>query len=219
MSPGVARSIRPRTTLPSSRAVVGGLLVTLAAIGTWVTASGATQGTGTRYLVAAEPIGAGQRIGPDDVRWSTLELPGSLHRRAFTSSAAVMGTVALGPLEPGDLLQAGGIAPAAGAVGEREVSFTVDTDRAVAGALRAGDRIDLYATVDAADGATSAAVLTDVTIRRIGSSDGDGLGDERRQVITIAIGRTDDAEAVVTATRSATLTVLRATGTEGRGGR
>lgn len=196
---------------------MGGLLVALAAVGTWVAASGAGRDPGQRYLVAAEPIGAGARIRAADLRWTSLDLPGSLHRRAFTSTRGVVGAVALGPLDPGDLLQAGGVAPAAGEAGDREVSFTVEADWAVAGTLRAGDRIDVYATAEATDGAGSSVVLADATIRRIDTSGGDGLGDERSQVITVAIGRADDAEALVTAARTTTLTVLRSTGREGEG--
>jgi nucleoid-associated protein YgaU len=72
------RTIRPRKGLPSSRAVTGGLLVALAAIGTWWAASDVGQGAGDRYVVAdpeAEPDpGPRQhRVQPGDHLWSIAE--------------------------------------------------------------------------------------------------------------------------------------------------
>lgn len=213
------RTIRPRRGLPGSRAVVGGLLVAVAAIGTWVAASGSGTSTGGRYLVAAGPIGPGERIEGSDVRWSRIDLPESLQPAAFEDAEGIVGSVALGPIEDGELLQAGSIAPAAGTPSTREVSFAVEADWAVAGTLRAGDRIDVIATTEDPEGPSSSRVLADATIRRIDSSGGDGLGESRSQTITVAVESANDAEALVTAARAATVTVLRVTGTDaGDGG-
>jgi len=212
------RTIRPRRGLPGSRAVVGGLLVALAAVGTWVVATGSGTATGGRYLVAARPIGPGERIEAGDVRWSSVDLPESLQPAAFDDADGIVGAVALGPIQDGELLQAGSIAPAAGTPSTREVSFAVEADWAVAGTLRAGDRIDVIATTEDSEGPTSTRVLADSTIRRIDSSGGDGLGESRSQTITVAVESASDAEALVTAARAATVTVLRVTGTEADGG-
>ena len=215
---GSGRSITPRRGLPSSRAVVGGLLVALAALGTWAAASGTGQGDPTRYAVATKAIGPGQRIEPGDVGWAEVDLPAAQRGQAFTDGRQVIGAVALGPLAPGDLLQAGALAPAAGRPEEREVSFAVDADWAVAGRLRSGDRIDVFATAeDGADGASSTLVLGSATIRRIDTSDGDGFAASNRQIITVGIDSGADAEALITAARGGDLTVLRVTGTTGSG--
>lgn len=209
-----ARTIRPRPGLPGSRAVVGGLLVALAAVGTWWAASGAGRSADERYVVASRTVGPGERIEADDVRLATLDLPGSLRSMAFLDARAVVGSVALGPLEPGELLQAGSIAPAAGSPDTREVSFAVEADWAVAGSLRAGDRIDVFATYEGTGAPTSTRVLTNATVRRVGNTGDEGLGESRTQTITVAVDGSDGAEDLVTAARAATITVLRVTGTE-----
>lgn len=193
--------------------MVGGLLVALAAIGTWWAAAGAGRSGGERYLVATRLVGPGERIEADDVRLATLDLPDSLRSVAFAEDSAVVGSVALGPLEPGELLQAGSIAPAAGSPDTREVSFAVETDWAVAGSLRPGDRIDVFATYEGTGAPTSTRVLTNATVRRVGTTGGDGLGESRSQTITVAVDGSEPAEDLVTAARAATITVLRVTGT------
>lgn len=210
--PDAARTLRPRPGLPSSRAVVGGLLVALAAVGTWWAAAGAGASDGARYVVAARPLGPGEPIGADDVRLATLDLPPSLRSAARTELADVVGSVALGPVEAGELLQAGALAPGVGHPTAREVSFAVETDWAVAGSLRVGDRIDVLATAEGTAEPTSTRVLTDATIRRLTSSGGDGLGESRTQTITVAVESADDAARLVTAARAATITVVRVTG-------
>ncbi|MBA3282245.1 MAG: hypothetical protein H0U29_08450, partial [Acidimicrobiia bacterium] len=208
-----ARTIRPRPGLPGSRAVVGGLLVALAAVGTWWAASGAGRSAEERYVVASRTVGPGERIEADDVRLATLDLPDSLRPMAFLDARSVIGSVALGPLEPGELLQAGSIAPAAGSPDTREVSFAVETDWAVAGSLRAGDRIDVFATYEGTGAPTSTRVLTNATVRRVGATGDEGLGESRTQTITVAVDGPDGAKDLVTAARAATITVLRVTGT------
>ncbi|HEY4378497.1 MAG TPA: hypothetical protein VGM93_15125, partial [Acidimicrobiales bacterium] len=56
---GDPRSIRPRRGLPGSRAVVGGLLVAVAALGTFAVTTGAGRHAVPRYIVARRPITAG----------------------------------------------------------------------------------------------------------------------------------------------------------------
>lgn len=211
--PGLGPTISVRRGLPGSRAVVGGLLVALAAIGTWVAVSGAGRSDHDRYLVAARPIGPGQRIEADDLRWAAIALPDSLRTRAFADDGGILGSVALGPIDAGELIQAGAIAPPAGSPTAREISFSVEIDWAVAGTLRPGDRIDVFATQERTEGATSERVLSDATIRRVATSGGEGLGASRSQTITVAVEGTDLIQDLVTATRSATVTVVRVTGT------
>lgn len=207
--------LRPRAALPGTRAVVGGLLVAVAMVATWWAASGGARQPEGRYVVAARSIGPGQRLEPDDVRVAALDLPGPLRAASITDVDRIVGSVALGPIEEGELLQEGGLAPAAGAPDEREVSFVVEADWAVAGTLRVGDRIDVYATADDPGDEATEVVLTDVTVRSLGSAGDDRLGDRRTQSITVAVTGADEATRLVGAARGATLTVLRVNGTGG----
>lgn len=208
----VGRTIGPRKGLPGTRSVVGGLLVAVAALGTWLVASGAGAEEGARYAVATRAVGPGERLETEDIGWVRLDLPDTQRGRAFADDASLDGAVALGPIAQGELLQAGAIAPANGAPDEREISFTVDADWAVAGRLRSGDRIEVFATASTGDDATSPRVLDDAVIRRIDETESDGFGASDRQIITVGLGADDDAQALITAARNGDLTVLRATG-------
>lgn len=53
------------------------------------------------------------------------------------------------------------------AVVHPEFSFAVEADWAVAGTLRAGDRIDVYTTYEGTGAPTSTRVHTNATIRRV----------------------------------------------------
>lgn len=209
----VGRTIGPRKGLPGTRSVVGGLLVAVAALGTWLLATDAGAEEGTRYVVASRAVGPGERLSDADLAWARLDLPDDQRAHAFSDARELEGTVALGPIAPGELLQAGAIGPAAGTPEEREVSFAVDADWAVAGRLRSGDRIDVFATDSTGDDAASARVLADATIRRIDDTESDGFGDGNRQIITVGVRSGDDDVApLITAARNGDLTVLRSTG-------
>lgn len=187
-------------------------MVAVAAVTAWWAAAGAGDAPTARYLVAARMIGPGDRIGPADVRTTTIDLPQDLRARAFSRPADVVGSISLAPLEPGELLEAGAVTDGTGADPAAELSFSVPTDRAVAGSLRPGDHIDVFATYGDGPSSQTIRVLADATVRRLGSTGGDGLGEDRGQTITVALGDGDRVGAVVNATRAATITVLRVTG-------
>lgn len=195
-----------RPGLPGSRSVVGGLLVAIALVGTWWVASGLGGTKPARYVVAAHTIGPGQELTPEDLTTAPLVLSPASAARAFRRPADVAGAIALGPLAPGELVQLGAVAPPTD--GRAELSFAVERDWAVAGALRVGDLIDLYATPD--DG-ESRRILDGVRVQRIDSADEAGLGAGGRQVITVAVPTGTDLPATVAATRAEALTVVRVT--------
>lgn len=206
----IGRTITPRRGLPSTRAVVGGLLVAVAAVGTWATVISAGAGAPPRYVVSARAIGPGQQIETGDLTWATVDLPPDQRARAFTDAEAIVGSIALGPMTPGEIIQVGSVTTDRPDEGQRELSFTVDAAWAVGGRLRPGDTIDVFATDDGVDGRTSTKVLSRATIRRIDTAAGDGFGQTDQQVLTVGIG--DEATALITAARNGDLTVVRANG-------
>jgi Flp pilus assembly protein CpaB len=210
----VPRAIRPRRGLPGSRSVVGGLLVALAAVGTWWAAADAGRQAPPRYVVAATALAPGERIRATDVRTTAVDLPASLRARSFRSPGDVIGSVVLGPTSPGELLQSATVAPAPGATGARELSFPVDRARAVAGRLRSGDRIDVLATYGEGPTSQTVQVLSGATVRRVDTIGSDGLGDAGGQTVTVDVRDPAIVRRAVNATRAATLTVVRATGAE-----
>lgn len=213
-APGTAGVLRRRPPLPTGRAVVGGLLVAVALVGTWWTASGAGRETSTAYLVAARDVAPGHRLTRSDLAWSKLDLPATQRRHVFSDPASVVGTVAVAPIEEDELVQSSGLVVSSGRRPARELSFVVEAAWAVGGTLRAGDRVDVLVTYG--DGATSETrrVLSGTTIRRVDGGDEERLGTARTQTITVAISDPKLVNAATNAARAGTVTVVRATDTD-----
>lgn len=212
-APSTERVVHPRRGLPGSRAVVGGLLVAVAALGTWWAASGAGEDRTHPVVVAARTIGPGEALDAEALASVALDVPPEVRDRAFTDPAELDGAIALGPVDIGEIIQHGAVADAATeGSGGGEVSFTVETDWAVGGTLRTGDRIDVYATYDRADGPTSERVLTGAVIRRLSAPTDTGFGEIRDQTITVSVADDETMARTVSATRAGTVTVVRVTG-------
>ncbi|CAN5733922.1 hypothetical protein BH10ACT1_BH10ACT1_00530 [soil metagenome] len=187
-------------------------MVALAAVGTWWVTSGAGEGPKATYLVASRAIGPGEHLEARDLRLATVDLPAGLRGAAFADAEAVVGAVTLGPIGAGELVQSAGIEPAGSEAAGQQVSFSVESDWAVAGSLRLGDRIDVYATIGDGAGATTTRVLADTTVQRLDATGGDGLGESRGQSVTVTVVGTERAATLVNAARTATITVVRVTG-------
>jgi hypothetical protein len=100
-----SRTILRRRALPSGRAVAGGFLMALAALGVFVAARGAGARPTQNYVVVAHEVIAGTTLTDDDLTFAALDLPGSLASHAFTSRSSVVGQVAIAHLSAGDLVQ------------------------------------------------------------------------------------------------------------------
>ena len=93
--------------LPGARAIVGGLLVAVAGVCTFVAWQQASGTADRSYAVAARPIHPGESLTADDVRFEPIELPAGLSAAAFTDASGIEGRVALGPIGDGELVQLG----------------------------------------------------------------------------------------------------------------
>ena len=208
------RMLRRRRGLPGSRAVVGGLLVTVALLATWWTATSAGRGPVARYVVAARSIAPGQRLQLADLTLAPVDLPVTMRRGAFAAPSSLVGRVTTSPLEAGDLVQASAVSEAPGSARERELSFVADADWAVGGTLRPGDRIDLLATYGTGQSSETTRVLAGIRVRRVARAGGDGIGPSRNQTLTVAIADDRSVKAAVNAARAGTITVVRSTGAD-----
>lgn len=200
--------IPARSVLPSARALLGGLLITVAAIGTfaaWRQASGIPD---TTYVMARQPLESGHRLNDEDLGVERVALPGALAEAAFTDVDDVVGRVTLGPVGEGELLQASQVSEAAQVPDPHvEVSFTLPRDRAVDGRLRSGDRIDVFVTRDDITGP----VLERVQV--IAITDGGGSSLVAGGDVTITVGLEDPARRadLIHAVRAGEVTLVRST--------
>ena len=121
------RSIISRRSLPNGRALVGALLVTVAAVGAFAFASGGDSGPSTEYLVLLRDVEAGDSISAADVVFEPMTLSPQLADIAFESASTdspstLDGATAL------RFLRAGGLLLAPDFRGPAQIGGTATTD-------------------------------------------------------------------------------------------
>jgi hypothetical protein len=211
------RPVPRRRGGPNGRALLGALLVTVAAVGAFALARSGMAPPTTRYAVAVRAVAPGERLGVDDLELRAVELPESLRRLAFTDPSRLVGAVTLGPLGADQLVQAPGVAldtDARTAIGARhEVTFPVARDR-VPGVLRRGERVAVLATFGTGNDARTVVSVPDAVVLAF-EADGDGIGARGTARLTLALPDAALVLDAVHATQVAEVSVVRATLADG----
>ncbi len=197
--------------LPGSRALIGALLCTFAALLTFGAYARANRPATTRYLVATRNLEPGAAVTSKDVEAIAMDLPETLRQRAFGSSVNLDGATVLGPVGNGELFQAGNLVKKAAGSQSLELSFPIDSAYAAAGRLRPGDRIDVLTN----NGQIAVPVATDLLIIAT-SNPPDGVSSGRGTlVITVAYDGSFDGAALLGAAQNTKLSAIRRTGVQG----
>lgn len=200
------RTIRRSLPLPGSRAVIGGLLVTAAAVGTFVAATG-SHTPATAFVVAARPLAVGDVLGASDVRLAVGDVPDDVAATLLRQPGDLVGAVVRIPVDAGAPLTAS-LVEGAGSdaiTRYRELSITVPSGRALDGRIRAGDRLDVLATTDR----ETTVVVQQVTVIAVDDGDAGGLVDRGDIVVTLALERGDDLLAVAHGAAKGELSLAR----------
>lgn len=211
-SNGSARRITPRRGLPGGRAVVGGLLVAVAAVGIFAAVSGAGQGPSTRYVVAARDIEPGATLSPGDLELSAIDLPEGQRSRAFTQEGDVTGAIAVGPLSAGELVQAGGLADGTDAA-VPTLSLSLPEANANAGDLQRGDTVQVYGTYGADTAGTTILLATEASVVSVTTGE-ETVATGGEVLLRLAVTSPDERKAILNAAFTADISLVRTTGTE-----
>lgn len=195
-----SRRIERVRRLPSGRAVVGGLLVALAALTVVVSYLGAIAPPVTSYLVAAEVIEPGTRFeDPDQLRAAlgqvAVELPPATAATvvAVADVDELLGATVTVALERGELLTWSMLDRRVHDRTAHTVSFPIAPADAVAGALTPGDLIDVIVTDGGSRDAVTRFVAREVRVLAVAAPETAGpVGGQ--QVLTVGL---DDAEDVL----------------------
>lgn len=191
--------------IPGARAVVGGLLVALAGVGTFVSWQQASGPPDRSYAVAARTLRPGDPVTADAVRFEPIDLPGSVASAAFQAPADLEGRVLVAPVAEGELLQRGVVSDQGDATAAAEVSLTLVRERAVDGRLQAGDTVDVYATHG--DGTS----LVAEAVRVVAVSEAGGSFGGREVTVTLALTDQSGRVPVIHAARAGEVTLVRTT--------
>src|SRR5699024_7478777 len=136
-----AGRLRPRRGLPGSRAAVGGLLVTVAVLGTWYLNTDRDDGPIHSHVLTTGDLAAGHRLTQDDLQIVTVDLPAAHRERTFEHLDDLVGAVTLGPIGAGEFVQQGAVGEIDDEPGA-QFSFSIEREWALAGSISVGDRID-----------------------------------------------------------------------------
>jgi Flp pilus assembly protein CpaB len=201
------RTVARPAGVPGARAVLGGALVALSGLATFVMWSRATGTPEHAYAVAADSLGPGDPVGPDAVCWVRIDLPAGVAGAAFQDGAGLEGRVALAPIAEGELIQAASLSDQGGHEPTAELSIALARERAVNGRLRPGDLVDVYATTR--EGGTSR-VAAGIRVLDVSEAGGtfDGGGD---LTVTLGVSDADEQLEIVDAATNGAVTLLRTT--------
>lgn len=192
--------------VPGGRAVVGGLLIALAGVGTFVSWQRASGTPDQSYAVADRTLEPGEPVTSDAIRFVPIDLPADVAAAAFRSAAQLEGRVLVAPVGEGELLQQGALSDQAQAEPAAEVSIALARDLAVDGRLRTGDTVDVYATYDGGTEVVASGVRV-ISVTESGGSFGDG----RELTVTLALTDQSQRIPVINAARDGQVTLVRTT--------
>ena len=191
--------------LPGGRAVLGGVLMAVAAVGVFLAYEQAGRAPRDQIVVAALAIPVGEVLEPSDLRTVDGELPGST--AAFEDVDALVGRVLLGPIGEGEIVQAGTVTDGPATAGVHEVAVTLPRRQIAVGRLKEGERVDVFVTYDE----RTASVVRGAQVVQIGAEDDGSLTSDREITLVVGVPSGDAVAALVHALRTGDVTVVRST--------
>ena len=196
-----------RRSLPGGRAVVGGLLMAVAAVGVFVAYTRASERPTTAVAVASTRLLAGATITAGDVDLVEADLPAEVARHTFGAAEDVIGRIALGPIADGEIVQAGMVTDDVNGGARHEVAVTLPRAQVAVGRLKQGERVDLFVTYNDA----TELVVRSAEVVQIGSSGDGSITSDREVELGVAVPSGDAVTALVDALRTGDVTVVRST--------
>ncbi len=210
------RSGGSRRNLPTGRALVGGLLVTIAAVLVFAAYAGAQAGPRSEVVVASKDLGVGERITASDLEVRSVDLPDDLRSEVFADTTDLIGSVTLGPVGAGEMVpRASVLTEVAGRNPAPEFSFPVDRERAVNGEIRSGETVDLLATFGTGADSYTSVLARSARVLRVEDGGRGTLGGPGTLVLTVAMDSPDQVLDVAHASQVAAITVVRSTSAVG----
>lgn len=204
------RRVQRHVGLPSGRAVVGGLLMAIAAVGTFLAYANATADDTIDVLIAARSLRVGDTITNADVVLVPVELPGEV-RGLFGEPEAAVGRQVVAAVDEGEFLQASDTVTPVDGEERLEVAVSLPGNRAVSG-LAPGERVDIFSTWSSD---VTELIAVDARVLEFSGDSSVLLSGSEHVVVRLALADFTQVEAIVHAQAAGDITMIRSTiGTE-----
>lgn len=178
---------------------------------------------GGQYLIRAsattvsmwattEDLPQGSVLGPEHLRPVEVRLPGDLQARYVPADEQITGSILGKAVLEGELVPRSWIGEKTDTSPGRAMTVPVTPEHAVGGELRAGDRVDIFATFDPGDVRARTTLLArDIEILNVVTAGGFALDEEAAVGITVAVSP-DEAVRLAFAIRTGEIDVVRILG-------
>lgn len=193
--------------LPTSRALIGALLIALSVVGVVGAVALSRQDTRSPYLVAVRDIGVGEVLEPTDFKVVLADVPSSVRSGLFDNAQTVSGAVTIAPIGKGNLLVGTSLMDGENAR-NAEVSIRISKARALNGRLQRGERVDVLATFGQGQDADTQVVARNALVANVDDAES-GIATEGDLVLTLAFPPAADLRSVVNAADSGDISVVR----------
>lgn len=204
-----SRSGGARRNVPTGRALVGGLLVTMAAVVVFAAYAGAQERPTTSVVVARHDLDPGERLTADDVEAREVAVPAEVADRSFPDVDVVVGALTLGPIAAGELVQEGSVRTTHDDGSGPQFSFPVERERALAGDVRPGEAVDLLATFGSGSDARTEVLARRARVLHVQETRNGTLGSSGRLVLTVGLASASEVIDVAHASQVAVITLVR----------
>ncbi len=198
--------------LPGGRAIIGAALCTAAVAITGIAYAKSTEQPTIAVLIAKSPIEVGQTLSADDVRSTRVAKDPSLLRNSVLSIADIQGTIALGPIAPGDLIQRSSLLRKEGGAGSREVSIAVESSAAAGGRIRSSDRVTIVATGTINGEPETEVIASNVLVLHVDRGTTGMAAGTSPLVVTLSADSETDPIRIVHAQATGKIALIRTTG-------
>lgn len=200
------RIVPSRKRTPNGRSILGGLLVAVAALGFAIAADRASAPPSSTYVVATQPIAAGDTVTPQMLGLAPLDLVDLVAETAITNPDDVIGRVATRSMSKGHLVTQSDTSRADEEISTRTVSLELPTPDAAGGTTSSGDRVDI-AVSNGTIGSTEI-IASNVLVVGTGDDENASLGSDANVTVRLRVADAESARHLIDAHRSGQVTLI-----------
>lgn len=192
------------------RTTLGATLFGIALASGWQVLASAD--VGHPVLAAGGDLPEGTRLSTTNVTVVEVDLPPEQLARYLTADASVEDATLVQAVRSGELIPAGWVTANDDAGGSRLVTIPTTADHAAGGALRAGDRVDVFASLSSGrPGARTTLVVASAEVEDLVHAGGLVADEESLAGVTVEVSPHDAAK-LTFAIRSADIDLVRVHG-------